>query len=640
MSQLLQYVGDWGHVLAAALFAALAIWAGRKRSHSSADKLLVAALLLTATWSVSIAFVGVHLLEVNLGESLRNCAWLTTLFVLLWSGNEQEAQGQARGLGLIYGVLIAILLLQTLMDLIETAVATRSIGDSGFADTGLALRIIWLLGALMLTQRVFMAVGHSKRLQIAPVVAVMSAMWTYDLLLYASAWAEWSALKVLFAWRGVVMAVLAPLVALSAGRSEPAEIRPSRALATWGLALLSTFALIFMILAGIAFVDLIPSPLLRLIATGAIFGLVVALLVTLPSVRFRSYLKVMVAKHFFAYRYDYRGQWMAFADTIGQPAAQASSIYERVTKAVADITGSPGGMLLLAQADGHFVVHSQWNWPGESAVGQELDERMMPDLFRLSWVVDIDALRSNPDKAALLPGWLGQDQCAWALVPIVHFDQLTGALLLARPPYSRALDWEDFDMLRTAGRQVASYIAEAQGQRQLAESRRFDEFNRRFAFIMHDIKNLVSQLSLLSRNAERHADNPEFRADMVLTLKESVGKMNDMLARLAQHNSGSVREPEAFPLAELADSVVRQRRRTHPLRVEGDRSLVAWADPARAEQIVLHLVQNGIEASAEGSPVVLQLEKLGDMACLSVIDKGAVPPLCFEQVGRVRHRCL
>ena len=64
-------------------------------------------------------------------------------------------------------------------------------------------------------------------------------------------------------------------------------------------------------------------------------------------------------------------------------------------------------------------------------------------------------------------------------------------------------------------------------------AQRFEDFNRRFAFILHDVKNLVSQLSLLSRNAERHADNADFRADMVATLKGSVGKMNELLARLA-----------------------------------------------------------------------------------------------------------
>src|SRR3546814_7502458 len=84
----------------------------------------------------------------------------------------------------------------------------------------------------------------------------------------------------------------------------------------------------------------------------------------------------------------------------------------------------------------------------------------------------------------------------------LHFNTLAGVILLARPPVDRALDWEDFDLLRIAGRQVASYLAEARAQGALADARRFDEFNRRFAFILHDIKNLVSQLSLVARNAE------------------------------------------------------------------------------------------------------------------------------------------
>jgi hypothetical protein len=147
------------------------------------------------------------------------------------------------------------------------------------------------------------------------------------------------------------------------------------------------------------------------------------------------------------------------------------------------------------------------------------------------------------------------DPRAWALVPLIHFGRLIGAILLARPLMDRRLDWEDLDMLRTAGRQAASYLSEAQGQQALDDAQRFDEFNRRFAFIIHDVKNLVSQLSLLARNAERHADNADFRADMVLTLRESVGKMNDMLARLSQHNKGRAEEPRSMCLDEVAAKV-------------------------------------------------------------------------------------
>ncbi len=115
-------------------------------------------------------------------------------------------------------------------------------------------------------------------------------------------------------------------------------------------------------------------------------------------------------------------------------------------------------------------------------------------------------------------------------MPLIHGERLFGLILLASPEYRRVLDWEDFDLLRTAGRQAASSLAEAHGQEALSNAQRFEEFNRRFAFILHDIKNLVSQLSLLSRNAERHADNPEFRADMVATLAQ-LGRQDERAAR-------------------------------------------------------------------------------------------------------------
>jgi hypothetical protein len=145
------------------------------------------------------------------------------------------------------------------------------------------------------------------------------------------------------------------------------------------------------------------------------------------------------------------------------------------------------------------------------------------------FIVDLDEVRAGTDhqgERARVPGWLVEDREAWALVPLLHFERLVGMVVLGRPPVTRQLDWEDFDLLRVVGQQLASYLAENNGQVALLEANRFDEFNRRIAFVMHDIKNLASQLSLLSRNAERHAENPAFRADMLVTLRNSTDKLN------------------------------------------------------------------------------------------------------------------
>ena len=214
------------------------------------------------------------------------------------------------------------------------------------------------------------------------------------------------------------------------------------------------------------------------------------------------------------------------------------------------------------------------------------------------------------------------DPGTWVGVPLIHHSKLVGIVLLSMPDYRRALDWEDFDLLRTAGRQAASSLAEAHGQAALSTAQRFEEFNRRFAFILHDVKNLVSQLSLLTRNAERHADNAEFRADMIATLKGSVSKMNDLLARLSPAASQRLLHAEPQPIGPLLISAIAAKRRSHDIRLLGDTSLWANVDAPSLEQAVGHLLQNAVEASPAREPVTVRIAEQPDGVEIVISDKG------------------
>jgi putative PEP-CTERM system histidine kinase len=158
---------------------------------------------------------------------------------------------------------------------------------------------------------------------------------------------------------------------------------------------------------------------------------------------------------------------------------------------------------------------------------------------------------------------------------------------------------------------------------------RFDEFNRRFAFIMHDIKNLVSQLSLVAHNAERHAENPEFRADMIATLQSSVKKMNDLLARLSRGSGGESEPLRATKVLAVAEAIARAKQRAHPVELFGSASLTAQADPSRLEQALAHLVQNAIDASAPGEPVRISCGARGGEILIEVSDRGCGMPAEF-----------
>src|SRR5690606_33574446 len=200
--------------------------------------------------------------------------------------------------------------------------------------------------------------------------------------------------------------------------------------------------------------------------------------------------------------------------------------------------------------------------------------------------------------------------------------RLLGVVVLARPAFARTLDWEDFDRLRVLGRQLASCLAEEASQDALGEAQRFDEFNRRIAFVMHDIKNLASQLTLLARNAGKHADNPAVRADMLVTLRRSSEKLSALLARLGRYGPQAGEAPAVIEVRPLLKAIAQRYAGQHPVVALDGPKLTIEAQPEALEQALLHLVQNSVEASPEGGAVVLDAREDDLEVTVEVMDSG------------------
>nr|WP_278254221.1 XrtA/PEP-CTERM system histidine kinase PrsK [Sphingobium sp. BYY-5] len=602
--------------MAAVLFAALGIFLLRRRAEAVELRMLAVALLLTACWALYVSFGGVSKPLSGAGESIRNAAWLLAMFVMLRRGPAGRS-GAIGAVAAVYAAVAGLVLLQTFIDLSWRQLPVDSDMHHALVTCSLILRMMTAIGCLLLVHHLYSAWPLRERGRMSLLLGALAAMWTYDLNLYALCYIVPNRVSELYALRGLLMSLLAPVIAVGVRKDMAGRLQLSRTLTVQSLSIFAVALYVVMLTAAAVLIELIAGPYARLVEIGAVFFTAVTALVLLPSPQMRALWKVQVAKHFFQHRYDYRTEWMRFGETIGRPGEDPAPLGQRVAKAVADITESPAAILLLRDERGGLAFETHWNWSGDLPQAATLAPELVARLEESTWIIDL----GKADHAYRLPDWLRQDRRMWALAPLIHYGRLIGAILLARPPIDRRLDWEDFDMLRAAGRQAATYISEAQGQQALADAQRFDEFNRRFAFIIHDVKNLVSQLSLLARNAERHADNPQFRADMVLTLKESVGKMNDMLARLSQHNKGRPEEPRPMALRDLLGQVARTRARQHPVHVTGDAPM-AVADSARVEQIVIHLMQNAIDASPPDSPVELRLSADDRDAIVEVIDKG------------------
>ena len=607
----------WSHALAAMLFVSLLLWRLGDLSRQPGQRLLLAAFALTACWAWLSAVMPHHPLA-GLAESARNLVWIGLLYSLATAAEDRQ-----HGVRLVYSAVAAVIGMQLI-----AGVLTITSPSPALAQGSLILRITTAAGALVLVHNFYGQAAPASRSHIRLAMLGLAWMWGYDLNFYTVSYIGSVTAPDLAQWRGLAVAMTAPLFALGARHDQGWRIRLSRAATFQSLSLLAIcayFALMAIVATALrgTGVDWSATIMIGLLAV-----MTVGAMVLLPSARARGWIKVKLAKHLFEHRYDYRTEWLRFTETLGHAGPDAAPLGERIVKAFADIVDAPGGLLFVNESGRSIATAANWNWAASSPTAEQLRDTgdFWTQLESSGQILEVQAIREGwataEHRDIHVPAGILDEAASWALIPLIHHDRLTGVVLLAEPDYRRPLDWEDFDLLRAAGRQAASSLAEALGQEALSNAQRFEEFNRRFAFILHDVKNLVSQLSLLTRNAERHADNPEFRADMIATLKSSVEKMNDLLARLSPRAGARVQRVAAQPLRPLLTNAIAAKRGEHEVRLLGDAGLWAEVDGPALEQAVGHLIQNAVEACSPSVPVTVRVTAHEGSVAISIVDKG------------------
>ena len=591
---------------------------------------LVAAAAAMTLWCAAAYVFGPGSAEALVGRALRNIALLGWLGATFWN----ERAPMSRPLRLIQRMLVTFCVVALSFG---SAVWLRQGGLSDeWAGPGLELvAMIAASGGLLLIDSGVRHGSAGLRMPVLAVAGGFAMLWAYELNIQLIAALTGSAATTLILLLPAVALLALPTFVVAAMDVGRERMRLSRTAATRTLLLIGGAA--YLVLIGLA------GAVARMV--GGNYGelaqglsLVVALGaggMLLASARARAWLSVMISKHFFEHRYDYRAEWMRFTATLARAGDDADKsadkgegdLYRRVAKALAELTGSPGALLMLPDPQGSYRVADRWHWEAGVEPDAILSLRSAFMLQDTGHIVDLDAVRRGATTVAgghdlAIPDWLVADTRAWVVVPVLHFQRMIAVVVLHRPPVTRALDWEDLDVLRIAGRQAASYLAESHSQQALSEAKRFDEFNRRFAFIMHDIKNLASQLALLARNAERHADNPAFRADMVETLKLSAGRLSDLLARLSPRERGRAAEAGRVAIEPLLDAVAAQMRPRRTLSIGCDAGLAAWADSGSVRQILEHLATNAIDASSDDGSVQLIAAREAGRVRIDVLDQG------------------
>lgn len=628
-------VGLFAHAVAAVGFAVLAVSLLWRREQTLTSLWLNLACCTTAVWAVVYVFAArfgaPYMQWLPLAETLRTASWIVFLVSFVapsWRLSEKLSSSFVLAVGL--GFVFAF---QVLADVSQPLGWTETDAHLNplVAPMYLTARLAFAIGGLVLVHNVYVNASPSYRWGIRMLCIGLGGLFAYDLNIYTLASLSGEMSTVLVSARGIVNVLIVPLVALSARRNRlwQMELQVSRQVVFQSLSLIGV-GIYLMVMAAAAYgLKLVGGNWGSLLQVSFLFATVILAVVVLFSGRARAWAKVKINKHFFAYKYDYREEWLRFIATLSGTSDRSATLHARVIKAVCDIVDSPGGALWLPDEDGALTLTSRWNYRTAVAGREPPESPLFLFASTRKRTIDFNQLRDGEGDydGLTVPDWALEDSRAWLGVPLIHLDKLAGLLIVEQPRAPRSLNWEDFDLLRTVGRQAASYLAEQVAEAALLEARKFEEFNRRFAFIMHDIKNLVSQLSLISRNAQKHAGNPEFQKDMILTIQDSVGKMNDMLARLQQHNTGNADQADQsyVNVAALVAGVVRQKQAGHALLTfeSQDSEALIYANEGRLEQVFSHLLQNAVDASAEDAPIRVDLACHSDHVQVMIEDRGS-----------------
>lgn len=615
-------IGLASYAFAAASYAILAALLARQWSSPIGPAAILTGLL-TMIWAATIAVGTLSLyppiLYIQSAELARDIAWLVLLLQLngLQSGSDRWSYGgwHWRPTMLALGIAAALLLWA------KPLLKTMGIAPPDFLhDLHLSLWLLISVVALLLIEQLYRNASPTGRWSSKFICLGIGGIFAYDFFMYAEALLFRQLDAELWWARGIVMAVVVPWLAVGLARQQAAQIdlHVSRQVVFHSVTLMGAgLYLLCMSLIGY-YIRFRGGDWGGVLQLGFSAGGLALLLSLLFSGRLRANLRVQLNKHFFSYRYDYREEWLKFTTAL---AGLGDHVGEGLIESLGALVGSPGG-LLFAEQQGSFRCLAHWHTPAP-----ENDEGLgdIPNWMRESgWVMDLHEWRRQPSvyDNTPVPLWLADNPEFWLLVPLAFREHVIGIVVLKRAELKSELNWEDRDLLKTAGRQAATHLSQHLASEALVEARQFDAFNRLSAYVVHDLKNILAQQSLMIANADRHKDNPAFVDDMINTIANSVKRMQ----RLMDQMRSGIRELPAktVDVGALLDSATAELGKSNPVptRRADTGACYAHADPERLATVFTHLVQNAQEATEPSGSVDVELRCDGRWISVDIRDSG------------------
>lgn len=617
------------HSTGALGFLILALYILFRRSQRKIDQTLFSASILSAAW-LAILAMQAHGVSINFEtryafELIRTSAWFTVLFSLLGIGLLPSPKlGATKFLTLMLVIALLATLFLNLATLTFLDLQLISI------DNLLVLQVTLAIVGLLLVEQVWRNTSVYSQSNIKFLVFGMATLLGYDFFMYSDALLFQELSTPFWDARGAINAMAVPLITatLFKSRKNPLGMQLSRQMLFHTTTLIIAGIYLLFLSAGGYYINAFGGSWGEALRVFFIVGGSLILIVMLSSPAIRARITVFVSKNFFDYQYDYREEWIKSTDTL-QASMENRSLPLQAIRGLARLVGSQQGCIWIRDDEGIFQPMDTMGFVSAGQAKNQFESvHENSDIVQFfsskNWIINLHEFMVDPTKYELieLPSSMFEVEDPWLIIPLQSNTQVTGFVLLCNPVASIELNWENYDLLKIVAQQASSYIEQSDSQEKLAEARQFEAVSKTSAFLVHDIKTIIAQLSLLVRNAEKHKHNPAFVDDMIRTTSHTVEKMDHLLQQ--------IKNPEVedhFDHLELNDLLVQiyqnhKNADPQPSLELARNEVWVHANCEQLKSVIGHIVQNAIDATGKEGEVSVAIKEANDWVYIFIQDSG------------------
>ena len=342
---------------------------------------------------------------------------------------------------------------------------------------------------------------------------------------------------------------------------------------------------------------------LSFLAAFIVFSL---LLVTLASKSLKKRIQQFIDRSFYKNRYDYREQWGRFSESL----SAVLNLNEMLTTIVENITDifktKKAALFLKDETSGAFVIRRIKNIGDVNEVKFSLRSDFIDWFYRLAEAVEVSTLLEQAENIGLNKqekenfNKLQAEVC----VPLIFQRKFIGILTLGEKDSQQRYLKEDFELLETLANQSTVTIQNAKLSEDLLVSKAMESFHNLTSFVLHDLRNSVSMLSMVIKNAEKNLDNQKFQKDMLVTISNAVGRMNSLISKITSLPDELKPKLQTVHVNDLIKNVMQDIKITELKHIESENDFQKLPDLAididLFQKVMENLIINALEAMPEG----------------------------------------